>query len=286
MLAQALEIDPNYVPAWTELGYVYERQTTTLALQPKDEGIELARDAIQKALLINPQYGPAYAVLARIEMFYGWDFKAASQYIQQALASNPGDAFILLSAARVSGSLGRLDEAISLHQQSIAVDPVSAVGHYRLGRTLYRAHRLDEALDSFRMALSLNPVLFSAHLGIGLVLVAQGDAPAALAEIAAMAAIEQEEPITSLVIACAQHALGNAGASDNALQALIEAEFDYHVAKVHAFRGDINLAFDWLNQAYDNRDAGLASLLIDPELASLHDDPRWESLLDKMGLLH
>ena len=203
LLAQALEIDPNYVPAWTELGYVYERQATHFGSRPRDEGIELARDTIQKALLINPQYGPAYAVLARIEMFYGWDFKAASQYIQQALASNPGDAFILLSAARVSGSLGRLDEAISLHQQSIAVDPVSAVGHYRLGRTLYRAHRLDEALDSFRMALSLNPGFANAQIAIGLVLIAQGDAPAALA---AMAAIEQEIPLTSLVIAYAQHA--------------------------------------------------------------------------------
>ncbi len=60
----------------------------------------------------------------------------------------------------------------------------------------------------------------------------------------------------------------------------------YQVAQVYAFRGEIDHAFDWLEQAYDNRDPGMTLLLVDNLLANLHDDRRLEPLLDKMGLPH
>ena len=91
--------------------------------------------------------------------------------------------------------------------------------------------------------------------------------------------------------AIVQHALGGAGESDAALQALIELDLGggpayYQVAQVYAFRGEIDYAFDWLDTAYDNHDTGLPGMQLDPLLANLHDDPRWEPFLDKMGLPH
>ena len=285
LLKQALAIDPGFAPAWTELGSVYRRQAAIFGLRPIDEGNELARVAIKKALAIDPQYGQAYAILAEVERYYDRDFTAASQHLQQALALNPGEAIILHSAARLNEVFGRVDEAIDLYRQSIVLDPVSPVGHSRLGRTYYRAHRLEEAADSFQMALSLSPGRVAAQLYIGFVLLAQGDASAALV------AIEQETSdfwrLTGTAIV--QHALGDAGASDAALQELIEkwrALSAYQVALAYAFRGEIDHAFDWLEQAYDNRDSGLPLMLLDPLLANLHDDPRWEAFLDKMGLPH
>ncbi len=81
-------------------------------------------------------------------MYYDWDFTAADQHMQQALALNPRDATILISAARLNTMLGRLDEAIDLHRQAVALDPVSSLGHHRLGAAYYKAHRLEEAADS------------------------------------------------------------------------------------------------------------------------------------------
>ncbi len=285
LLKQALAIDPDYAPAWTELASVYRRQAAIFSLRPVDEGNELARDAIQQALAIDPQYGRAYAALAEVEMYYDRDFTAASQHLQQALALNPGDAAILEYAADLEYILGRLDEAFDLYRQSIALDPVSPVGHYRLGRTYYRAHRLEEAADSFQMALSLSPDWVGAQRWIGLVLLAQGDAQAALV------AIQQETADWARLTGTAivQHALGDAGASDAALKELIDkyaARAAYQVAQVYAYRGEINHAFDSLNEGYDIRDVGLSAVLLDPLLVNLHDDPRWEPFLDKMGLPH
>jgi len=285
LLKQALEIDPGFAPAWTELGYVYFVQTGRFSLGPIDEGIELAHHAFQRALAIDPQYGRAYARLAWVEMFYDRDYTAASQHLQRALKLDPRDPAVLLPAARLNTILGRLDEAIDQHRQSIALDPVWAAGHYRLGQNLYFADRLDEAKESIQMVLSLSPDWDAAQALLGLVLLAQGDAPAALL------AIEQETGDAWRLqgTAIVQHVLGDAKASDAALQGLIEccaAGAAAQVAEVYAFRGEIDNAFDWLEQAYDNRDPGLASMLVIPRLANLHDDPRWEPFLDKMGLPH
>jgi TolB-like protein/Flp pilus assembly protein TadD len=285
LLEQALEIDPGYAPAWGMLAHVYERQAQAFGPRPLDEGIELARHAIQRALAIDPQDGGVYAVLAWVDMFYDWDFTAAHQNLQQASKLNPGDAWILVSAARLNNVLGRPDEAIDLLRQSVALDPVSSGAHFWLGLTLYYAGRLDEAADSFQMVLSLSPGSIVVHKSLGLVLLAQGDAPAALLAM-------EQEPADRWRLhgtAIVQHVLGDAKASDAALQGLIEccaAEAAAQVAEVYAFRGEIDNAFDWLQRAYDNRDGGIVFMLVNPLLANLHDDPRWEPFLDKMGFPH
>ena len=284
LLKQALEIDPGFAPAWAALGNLYNSQAGASA-RPFDEGYELARDTLQQALDIDPDYGRAYAGLVMVEMFYDWDFTAAEQNMQRALALNPGDAFILHVAARLNANLGRIDDAIDLMQQSIALDPVSAGSHRRLGSMLYRAHRLEDATDSLKMALSFSPGMDRAQVYIGRVLLAQGDASGALVAMEQVASGFWRLLGTAIV----QHVLGDTGASDAALQEMIEkwaAEAAYQVAYVYAFRGEIDHAFDWLDQAYDKRDPGLAQMLLEPLFANLHDDPRWEPFLDKMGLPH
>jgi len=53
---------------------------------------------------------------------------------------------------------------------------------------------------------------------------------------------------------------------------------------VYAARGDPDHAFEWLERAYRQRDAGLLGIKIDPFLTSLHGDPRYAALLRKMNL--
>jgi tetratricopeptide (TPR) repeat protein len=222
-------------------------------------------------------------------MDYGWDFTAATQHLQQALALDPGDADILMNAAHLNRILGRLDEAIDLYQQALTLDPVSFVGHVYLGICYYAADRLDDAAASAQMLLSLNPGGIFGHYFLGAVLLAQGDAPAALAEM------EQEtgDVFRLMGTAIVQHELGNAGASDAALKELIECcgggeppSADYQIAVVYAYRGEIDHAFEWLEVAYDNRDGSLAGMLTSKSITNLRDDPRWEPFLDKMGLPH
>ena len=61
-------------------------------------------------------------------------------------------------------------------------------------------------------------------------------------------------------------------------------EAAYQVADLQALRGETDLAFEWLERAYDQRDPGIAWTMADPFLRSLHADPRWDVFLPKLGL--
>ena len=285
LLKQALDIDPSFAPAWTELGVVYNNQANMFAVRPVSEAVDLAREAIQRALDEDPQYARAYAALGDLDIHYTYDLTAASELMQRALALNAGDTYILGEAAHLECMIDRINECINLYRQVVMLDPLSPGGHIGLGRAYYLANRLEEATDSILLGLSLNPGQGTAHYRLAFVLLAQGDAPGALV------AIEQETIDWRRLhgMAIVQHALGNAVASEAALQEWIErfaAEGGLQVAMVYAFRGEIDKAFDWLDQAYEIRDTGLTSMLPQPVFANLHDDPRWPAFLDKMGLPH
>jgi hypothetical protein len=49
-------------------------------------------------------------------------------------------------------------------------------------------------------------------------------------------------------------------------------------------RGEVDKAFEWLQIAFDNHDGGMPSLLVDPVLRGLRNDPRYKTLVAKVGL--
>jgi len=58
----------------------------------------------------------------------------------------------------------------------------------------------------------------------------------------------------------------------------------YQIAEVYAVRGETDKAFEWLQIAFDNHDTGTLALLVDPLLSGLRDDPRYKSLVAKLGM--
>ena len=56
------------------------------------------------------------------------------------------------------------------------------------------------------------------------------------------------------------------------------------INEIYTDRGDRDHAFDWLNRAYLQHDAGIRSLKIDPLLQGIRNDPRYADLLKNMDL--
>jgi len=283
LLKQAIEIDPDFAPAWVDLGNIYRAQALFYGILPADEGIEMARKAIHEALDIDPDYGPAFSALADIEMLYGWNFARASEHFQRALELSPGNAAVLESASQLNVATGRLDEAIDQLERAVALSPVSFTAHHSLGSAYAIAQRLDDAADSYQIAISLNPDGLVGHWALGLVRLEQGDVSAAMAEMEAEKGNFFRLHGTALV----QHALGDTGATNAALEKLIDCCAGvgaFQIAEIYAIRGEIDLAFEWLNKVYDYHDTAMVYVFVWPGFDNLHDDPRWEPLLDKMGL--
>ena len=96
----------------------------------------------------------------------------------------------------------------------------------------------------------------------------------------------RDEPQRAFLYAIAYYALGRKQESDAALSELIakyHASNPYRIAEVYAFRNQSDEAFEWLDRAYGQRNAGLIVTKVDPLLKSLRHDPRYAALLKKLN---
>jgi TolB-like protein len=280
---RALSIDPTYTAAWNGLAGVYSNQAY-LGLGPRsaDEGFRLAREAVNKALAIDPDYAPAHAHLGWIAMAYDDDLAAAARHLEHALVLDSANPYVISFTAELALNLGHLSTAIELLEYVAARDPVNPGGHGDLAFEYYVAGRLEDAIVSGRSVLALAPDNIGVHYRIGVALLLKADGPAALKEIQA----EPDEAWRLTGLALAYHALGKKAESNAALAELIrkhEKSWSSSIAWVLAYRGEAEAAFVWMDKAVANHDTGVVHFPIEPLLANLHNDPRWLPFLHKLG---
>jgi predicted Zn-dependent protease len=109
------------------------------------------------------------------------------------------------------------------------------------------------------------------------------DAAAALATFGSC----HDEVFRLYGIAMAEHSLGDARKSQQALDELIAqhaADAAFQIATVYAWRGETDAAFTWLERAYTERDGGLIEIKTEPLLNSLREDPRYRQFLSKLQM--
>jgi len=279
----ALKLEPGYAPAWDALAAAYMNQAQIF--RDVHEGTALARAAVERAIALDDSFANAHATVGWIRLYYDWDWQGADEAMQRALALEPGNVDSLMGAAALAAVLGRVDEAIELNRRVIEVDPLNRDAHLRLGWDLVSAGRLEEAAATFRHLLDLDPQMPIAHGYLGLIFLLQHQPQMALMEMQ-----KETDPVSrEYGNVLALSTLGRKVEADQALTVFIEGHHEswaFLIAAAYAWRGDVDQAFKWLDTAYEQRDGGLTSVLLNPLLASLKSDPRWPAFLDKMGLPH
>lgn len=282
-MRESLDLDPNAAVAWAILGRGLVRQAD-VGWAPVVEGFREAREAVERALALEPDLAEGHAVMGRIQMSHDWDWRSAQASLRRALESAPGNVVVLLGAGELARNLGRYEESIQLIQRAVEQDPLGAGCYVLFGLALQASERFAEAETAFRKALDLVPDRVGAHAGLALALLALGRREEAVHE----AGLEPDEAFRLWVVAITTHAAGRRAESDEALRVLTETyggDSAYQIAEAHAARGEAEAAFDWLDRAYEQRDGGLLTeMKPSPFFRSLHADPRWTALLGKLGL--
>jgi serine/threonine protein kinase/Tfp pilus assembly protein PilF len=281
-LNQALALDPEFAWAWRQLGRAYASQAAQ-GWGSAAEGYERARNAMERALSMEPDLAEAHVALGWIRMAHDWDFRGAEASYARALGSEPRNATVLRGAGVLALTLGRNEEAIRLYRRAIEQDPLGSATYNNLGIALRAAGRLEEAEAAYRKALELAPERVGTHSGLALAFLAEGRADEALAE----ALLEPDEAWRLWALAIIHRTRRQEADSDAVLRELTDkyaTDTAHQIAEVHAVRGDVDAAFEWLDRAYAQRDGGLMDVKTSPYLHSLQGDPRWGAFLKKMGL--
>jgi len=282
----ATELDPRFALAWAGVAATngwLAAFATEGGQKTFDAHLSSARDAVARALSIEPNLPEALLARGSIETNFDFNWNGAAQTLSKALALAPADPNIVIAAGNLEIARGNPDRAIELYRKAVDLDPVNPQARAFLAFNLAATKRFAEARAEFPRVVELNPAAPWAHAGLGLSYLLEGKFEQSVAATEG----EAGEWARLLIVACARWGQKKIPEADAALAQLTKDFAEtaaYQIAEVHAYRGDKDKAFEWLERARQQRDPGLAGLHKDPLLTNLHDDPRWNAFLHTMGL--
>jgi tetratricopeptide (TPR) repeat protein len=283
---QALEKDPQYAQAWAKLARVYAWQGLIGDLA-SDEAIVRSREAAERALAIDPNCAEAYYARGNMHRLLAGDWTRALMDTERALALDPNGQLGVNAQANLynlkASESGELGDLIDFYKRELERNPVDSDILVDLAWAQQNAGQLENSSVTFRRLLELNPTYSTAWAGYAVSLLLMGESTEALAA----AEKEPDEASRLAALSMIHWSLDRRAESDRALQAFEKSAADrkaYEIAGVYAFRGEADLAFAWLDRAFQQRMGAIANLKIDPLLQKLRGDPRYEALLRKAKL--
>jgi TolB-like protein/Tfp pilus assembly protein PilF len=256
-------------------------------LRPSAETYPEVRAAALKALELDPSNAGAHNALANVKQGYEWDLAGAGAEYQRALQLNPSHLLTRLWYAEHLTRMGRFEDAIAEAGRAVELDPVSALSLNSRAMVFFRSRHYDEAIQSSQQALDLDPHIVNALWWQGLSYAGKGDYPESIA-ILTKAVGMNDGP---LFLALLGHVYGRAGAKAKALDILnalttmttrrFVSPMDFAI--VYAGMGDTSLTFQWLEKAYQSRDARIHELR-SMEFDAIREDPRYPGFIRRVGL--
>jgi len=277
----AIRLDGSFVAPLEMLALTLDLLTEWKFLAPA-AGFEETRAIANQALVLNPRSAVAHAVLGNIHTCFDWDRTKAAEEIRCALEIAPRNPAVLVMAAKERLVCGAFADAEQILSIAATVDPFQPAAFFTRGVVNQRLGRLADAERDFRRALAISPGYTRAHARLAEVLVSRGQPVEALAEI------QKESGALRLKgLAIVYHALGRAADSDAALaqlEAVSGTSSPMYLAEVHAFRGETDAAFNWLERARAQRDVELSYATGHASLSSLVGDPRYGQLMASINL--
>jgi TolB-like protein/DNA-binding winged helix-turn-helix (wHTH) protein/Tfp pilus assembly protein PilF len=288
---QAIAKDANYALAYAGVADAFVAMAQRILL-PQDEANARAKAAAEKALELDPMLSEAHAALALIRVQeYAWT--EAEQGFRRAIELNPNNALaheeLGISVLVVQG---RFDEGLGEIRRAVALDPLSPRTSTEFATALLIAGRYKEAENEARRSSVLDPTRPLSFDLLGRALYLQGRSTESLAAIQ-----DADRRRTATAPggrlgwpACAYVLAGQRDLGLRFLQKSLQGAYppwpvpNTRLAEIYTCLGDKEHTFEYLEKMFAKHDAGLPTIILNPEFAWMRSDPRFAALRQKVGL--
>ncbi len=285
----AIAKDPGYALAYAGLADAYELLSIGLSSKPATECLAQAKAMALKALELDDTLAEAHTSLAYARWLGDLDWRGAEREFRRALELSASYVTAHQWFAEYLAALGRHAEALVEIKRAQQLDPLSVPVNRAVGWVLYYARRYDEAIEEFQKTLEMDPDFLGARLVLWWVYVAKGAYDEAIADIRKQMERPGSKTLYKLMLGYASAASGK---KEEARRILEELEPKLAGADRLALLSAFLLtaldakdrAFEQLERAFQLRDPGLMFLRVAPWLDPLRSDPRYGSLVQKLGL--
>ncbi|MGI8788497.1 MAG: winged helix-turn-helix domain-containing protein [Pyrinomonadaceae bacterium] len=285
---RAVEIDPLFALAHAGIADIYNQFPAYDELAPRDS-FPKAKAAILRALELDETLAEAHASLGFTLLNYDWNWAGAEVSFQQAIKLNPNYA----TAHHWYGTFllrqERFGEAIAALKNAQNLDPSSPVISTWLAEALNYCGETEAAIALHRATLDLAENFFPAYYHLALIYAACRRFDEAR-ETANKALNYSHEISLALSLSAVLHiTLGEIAVAEKMLAKLLEKRQARYVsavniAEIYANLDNENEALDWLERAYTERDPNLTWLKVDKEYKQFQNNPRFQRLLEQIGL--
>jgi tetratricopeptide (TPR) repeat protein len=277
---RAISIAPRYAPPHFGSAQVW----SFLAFHGFDplRNSRLAREAVDRALSLDCGYGDAYATLGLLDAAFDWNWSGAARAFQTALSLCPGSSRAhYVHAAFYLLPTGRGEEALAEMLTAAALDPLSPNAHIGVVRAWYLLRQYGQALEATERTLQLDRDFREGHWLRGMICTETGEMDESLRSFERAA---QLEPSRAGASGRLGHSLARFGRRDEARRLLEASRHPAERALILVGLGEIDLAFDALEEAADSQDKLFMLLKLDPQLDPLRGDDRYQALLHRANL--
>ena len=282
---RAIDLDRGYAVAWARLAMAYVNLAKQMPPAKREQSwIDDAQGALATARALSPELPSVLRARIYVMVSIDLDFAGALKEARRLMELAPGDPSNVMTLANQLMDNGRLEEALDLYRKTIALDPLNATTYGNMGRTLTALGRLDEAEQVARKVAEVTPNPQRLARTLAWIRLLRGDPEPAL-----QLARQADDPDGRLWLeALAWHTRGDAGKADAALQEYLRRkngdEDAYSVARIHAWRGEADEMFAWLDRAWKQRELEATDVLSDPLMLPYKHDPRFAAYCLKVGL--
>jgi TolB-like protein len=278
---KAVALDPNYAAAYSGIADALWRIADQTTPQEADHANALA--AAEKAIALAPDSPEGYWARGQLLNFYDFDWHGAEEDYKKALALDPNFGPAQVRYADLLATLGRVPDALAMLRGMLALDPLSVPAWRALGRLLVEEGQFAEARSAAKHLWELRDG--DPRQTLSFIDLYDGHPKQALAEM--QTSSDSSRIYVSILSAMANHTLGHDAESQRALDEIVTtraAALAYQIAEIHAWRGEPDQAFDWLERARRQHDGGISYIKVDRSLSSLRNDPRYHALLRELKL--
>ena len=284
---QAVALDPTYARAYAGISDAHA-VLAIFGYGSASEEFGAAKSAARKALALDDSLAEAHVSFGHVLFVHDFAWDAAERSLRRAAELDPANINAHSFFAVCLQDQGRFNEAIAELQIARAIDPLSPHVGNLLGRVYVNARRPDDAIRALQDALELNPLSDLAYQQLGHAYLQKGmnsEGIVALRQAAAMSGPRDAAQLAYALAVTGDHLEARRQLAE--LRAGLSSPPDmlaFHLAMAHAGLGEIDEAFHWLERGLRNRAAFMDGVKITPAFDVLHGDPRWHSLLRRMGL--